>query len=856
MSNEIVRQTPDLTANVMEPKKKDDSRDAISQLDLLDALYLHEALVVDVSADHSDEYTVDVYDRGFIKPDGTPETPTRTGLIAHVLHSQDWFPKEPCSIGTRVLVHVLTDNTCWIKHPEEPILGVVVCHGCNGEKESSLPKNYYWVQFARIWNTNGSLPHQFAVYPAGSPAYNIVPAENLFERNCKTHHVRPGTVVVLKWNLDNQDPIPSRRYYFEVADEGTCAANPCTESSSSSSGSQCNKVCWFYWEITWDCVTRAFGVPHVVANGCYPRTPNPFNNDPTGVWIYDGPDATGTKCRFHYIDQTEKCCSDSAQCIDPTYPGDPPNPSRCCGSRSSGSVSSDCTSHCYYTWVVRWDCVAKAFYEPEVSVDCIPDEITDPFNEALDSWISRGQNADGECVYVYHQKTTQCCGSALNCSGAPVYPGDPPNPDQCCPGYKSSGASGDPGGGITTTPCNAIKDIKFECIGKDNVATIIYCDGTFVQKTWPCCCDNPVIDYRSGSSASHGVTDINCYQGFSFNFNCVTQEVSQVERYDSNCGDPIDSEGTTRPLNTWFKLNQVGDLCVLAYWVKSQTICDPDGNDCYSDPALESLRAAVQASASGMSVEQMQALCECQAKSVSSGFVGPYYYKLNICYSTTGYGTESTNEYIEGAAVPSLPYFGFDSSNNRCYCVPPGATRIIDPPPGSVIHSALATRTSCNCAASGSQSAPSSRTWQELRDCDTNLRSNKWIETTAKVVPNGIRIRDLDTGHCYYMLVIDPDAANEPANVITHWEFSADSCADCKKYWRATECGVYSPSIYYVTDTVKRFMEAHGELIFKLPDDVRCFRVDTTTSYTGLPAGGVLAVAAETFATCLACQSA
>jgi hypothetical protein len=76
-----------------------------------------------------------------------------------------------------------------------------------------------------------------APIPSGQAGYEIVEATNLFEDNCHTHYVRPGTPVGYWLEYDSGSP-PTARHLMLTADEGICRSGPCSSSgSSASSGS-------------------------------------------------------------------------------------------------------------------------------------------------------------------------------------------------------------------------------------------------------------------------------------------------------------------------------------------------------------------------------------------------------------------------------------------------------------------------------------------------------------------------------------------------------------------------------------------------------------------------------------------
>lgn len=188
------------------------------------------AIVTEISEDYSDRWTIDLYERGYVFPNGTNGPVTRSNVIAHSLHNEDRF-----EVGDKVEVHLMPDSSAWIVHEKETLLGTIMDKGPNDEDNFTNQK--YWVGISRIWNrdttdidiheypddapdTNPDDPEGTATPPIGGPTtpsvnYQIVEAENLAEYGAQSHNLKPQTPVVLEWAWDLQDP-PQKRYFFNA----------------------------------------------------------------------------------------------------------------------------------------------------------------------------------------------------------------------------------------------------------------------------------------------------------------------------------------------------------------------------------------------------------------------------------------------------------------------------------------------------------------------------------------------------------------------------------------------------------------------------------------------------------------
>lgn len=234
MSPNPADQIPMSIKDRQDPKQPLDTNDSVDWMQNFALRYAHYGIIIDTDNTFSDRYIVDLYEGGYA------DTPTRTQLTAHAMSAADTF--EP---GDRVDVYLTQDDIgCWIRHPQIPDVFVVVCTGLDGA--SDFVDNYYWMARAYLANKDAGFPHIYLPYDATSPHYRIIPVCNLFENNCKTHFVRPGTWAHVWWDWDQQNP-PAKRWFTDVLDEGTCGNDPCSASTSNSnSGSSSGGCCPCY----------------------------------------------------------------------------------------------------------------------------------------------------------------------------------------------------------------------------------------------------------------------------------------------------------------------------------------------------------------------------------------------------------------------------------------------------------------------------------------------------------------------------------------------------------------------------------------------------------------------------------
>lgn len=716
--NQIVDDTPQLTASVFDPKKKEDSRDTLLQLDLRNTLYLVDAIVVSVSSIYSDEYTVDIYDKGFLDSAGNPIPATREGLKAHCLHSQDWFRNQFCEAGQQVKVHILNDNTVWIKHPETPQLGIVVCNGCNGEAESTLPTNYYFIKLARIANNGTSFPHIYEPYIFTDPRYNIVVAENLFERNCQTHFVRPGTVVVLKHGYDNGSPVPHRRYYFEVADEGTCAAEPCNPSASSSSSYSSSSGS------SSSAPSSSGSTPSVSSGNPSSSGPPSISMDCNGVKDVDIETSnckitlTITKC-----DDTTVTKSAPVPCCCP-----PPQPCDCWCCSSSSMPSSSMPSSgdtCYSLWTISLDCDSGSY---DLTPTYVTSSCGNTFGLPVGTWTRTGTEP---CILSIVTQDAQC--PQIGVCPEPVAKPTPPTLAEvramcCTPGSSSDSSSGSSGSvPSASTSGSASSSSAGPCTY--TYSYVVHCDGTasdapFVSST----CETPTVTADAGwiliaSNAS----------GCTF--------VAAISSEDV-CGDCTHAPEPPTPLPT------LADCPTCVSGSSRSSSSNPD-------------------SSTGPS---------------SSDSVYYYLMVTTWdCMTATFDGQPEVGDENCGA-IPAgnfpLAVGGWVKANQigtKCQYVHwvGGGTCSSHTPPVGITNSGVNTS---ECICSGSSGGmriqgdrETTRIWQQLRNTQTKTLTNQWIETTGMIIENGVRISS--DGKEYILQLDDADTSSEPKNVIEDWKF-------------------------------------------------------------------------------------
>lgn len=178
-----------------------DRKDDSNQLEDFDRSFEIDAIIKSLNSDSTDAYVVDLYEKGFA------EDKTREDVVAHAMHTGDWFFEKD-----RIRVRLMPDHTAWIVHDPTPQLAITVASGPDGEEERD--DNYYYVSLSRIWNTGaGVAPYDIHAYD-GAKA-KIVLAENISEHLSGNHTVPIGTPVVLQWDWDRSNPIPKRRYFFQ-----------------------------------------------------------------------------------------------------------------------------------------------------------------------------------------------------------------------------------------------------------------------------------------------------------------------------------------------------------------------------------------------------------------------------------------------------------------------------------------------------------------------------------------------------------------------------------------------------------------------------------------------------------------
>lgn len=200
---------------VIDPKLRSDVSDLIDiqRKHLMD--YKYNAIIKVAKEDQelaNDQYNLDIYEKGYVKTDGSAEDPTRTDISGYVVHVGDFY-----HVGEQVLVHLLPNHTALILHEQPVRLITIQDEGPFGEDD--FETNQYWgvTSFIGSTDTDDTTDPAITAYPAESKLYRVIAVTNLCEDLLGSHNLPMGTIASLKFDYDLSEPTPQKRWIIEAA---------------------------------------------------------------------------------------------------------------------------------------------------------------------------------------------------------------------------------------------------------------------------------------------------------------------------------------------------------------------------------------------------------------------------------------------------------------------------------------------------------------------------------------------------------------------------------------------------------------------------------------------------------------